>query len=80
VPATVTAPDVAVEGVSPVEPNEIDVTGDDALLCASNVTTPELFSKYSLPSLMFIANSPGTKFAARGTALAVVLWYKLIGV
>jgi hypothetical protein len=44
VPATVITPDVAVDGVSPVDPNEILVTGEEPLVCASRVTTPELFS------------------------------------
>ena len=47
---------------------------------ASNVTTPELFLKYSLPSAVLSANSPAAKLAASGTAKAVEVWYKLIGV
>jgi hypothetical protein len=47
---------------------------------AISVTTPELFLKYSLPSLVLIANSPAAKLAASGTAKAVELLYNLIGV
>lgn len=50
VPATVIAPLVAVEGVSPVVPKLRVVTGATVALDASKVTTPELFLKYSFPS------------------------------
>jgi hypothetical protein len=40
---------------------------------ASNVTTPELFFEYSFMSAVLSANSPLARFAANGTAEAVVL-------
>jgi hypothetical protein len=73
VPATVTAPDVAVEGVKPVVPNVIVVTGAVTALLARSLTTPELFLKYSFSSKVLSASSPATKFAASGAAAAVVL-------
>jgi hypothetical protein len=73
VPATVTAPDVAVEGVKPVVPNVIVVTGAVTALLARSLTTPELFLKYSFSSKVLSASSPATKFAANGTVDAVVL-------
>lgn len=43
VPATVTAPEVAVAGVKPVDPNEIVLTLVVVALLASKVTVPLLF-------------------------------------
>jgi len=43
VPATVTAPVVAVDGVRPVLPNEIELTLVVAALLAKRLTTPPLF-------------------------------------
>ena len=40
---------------------------------ASRVTLPAEFSQYSFMSLMFRDSSPGARFAANGTAAAVVL-------
>ena len=45
VPATVTAPDVAVDGVKPVEPKEMVDTGVAAADDASSVTALEEFLK-----------------------------------
>jgi hypothetical protein len=45
VPASVIAPEVAVEGVKPVVPAENVVTGATVAEDANRVTTPELFSK-----------------------------------
>jgi hypothetical protein len=73
VPATVTAPDVAVLGVKPVEPKDIDSTPTAVALDASKVTTPELFFAYSFMSAVLSASSPFTKLPAVGTAKAVVL-------
>jgi hypothetical protein len=73
VPARVTTPLVAVEGVKPVVPAENVVTGADVELCANSVTTPELFLKYNLPSVMLSASSPLTRLVFTGTAAAVVL-------
>jgi hypothetical protein len=73
VPATVTAPEVAVAGVRPVEPKEIVVTGAVTAFDASNFTTPALFLKYNFSSRVLSANSPATRFPAEGTAAAVVL-------
>jgi hypothetical protein len=56
------------------------VTEPLAAADASKVTTPALFSQYSFMSLMFRDSSPGARFAANGTAAAVVLWYVMIGV
>jgi hypothetical protein len=72
VPATVTAPEVAVEGVRPVEPNETVVTGVVAAEDASNFTVPAAFLKYSFSSVMLSANSPLMRFPAEGVADAVV--------
>jgi hypothetical protein len=49
------------------------VTEPLAAADASKVTTPALFSQYSFMSLMFRDSSPGARFAANGTAAAVVL-------
>ncbi len=73
VPATVTAPDVADEGVKPVVPNVIVVTGVVTALLASNLTVPALFLKYSFSSTVLSANSPATRFPEDGVAAAVVL-------
>ena len=43
VPARVTTPVVAVDGVKPPKDVWNDVTGDDAALEANKLTTPELF-------------------------------------
>lgn len=66
VPATVTAPEVAVDGVKPVVPKDIVLTGLEAALDASNLTVPELFLKYNFSSAVLIANSPATRLAANG--------------
>jgi hypothetical protein len=53
VPATVTAPDVAVEGVNPVEPKEIVWTLVVEAEDARSFTVPALFLKYSFSSFVF---------------------------
>lgn len=73
VPATVTAPVVALLGVNPVDPNEIVVTGVVTAVEANSFTVPELFLKYNFSSAILIANSPLDKFPADGTLVAVVL-------
>jgi hypothetical protein len=73
VPATVTAPEVAVFGVRPVVPNEMVLTAVVADAEANKVTTPELFLAYNFMSLMLSPNSPLAKFPDDGTADAVVL-------
>ena len=74
VPATVTAPDVAVEGVNPVDPKEIVWTLVVEALDARSFTVPELFLKYSFSSIVLIASSPATRLLASGATDAVVLW------
>jgi hypothetical protein len=73
VPATVIAPDEADEGVKPVVPNVIVVTGVVTALLASSFTVPAEFLKYNFSSAVLIANSPAAKLAANGTADAVAL-------
>jgi hypothetical protein len=73
VPANVTAPVVAVEGVKPVVPAENESTGAEVALDANNLTVPAEFLKYSFSSTVLSANSPATKLPAVGTAAAVVL-------
>jgi hypothetical protein len=80
VPARVTAPDVAVDGVNPVVPAEKVDTLVVAPLLANSLTVPALFLKYSFSSRVLIANSPATRFPAEGVAAAVVLRYNEIGV
>jgi len=47
---------------------------------ASNLTVPAVFLKYSFSSVVLIANSPATKFVLTGTADAVVVRYREMGV
>jgi hypothetical protein len=72
-PATVTAPEVADDGVKPVVPNETVVTGVVAALLASNLTVPAEFLKYNFSSTVLSANSPATRLAEDGVAAAVVV-------
>ena len=62
---------MGVSGVKPVVPAEKDVV--DTTESASSVTTPELFLKYNLPSVVLSASSPLTKRPATGCADAVAL-------
>jgi hypothetical protein len=73
VPASVTTPVVAVDGVKP--PKEVwnDKTGAEVAFDANNFTVPAEFLKYSFSSTVLSANSPATKLPDEGTAAAVVL-------
>jgi hypothetical protein len=71
VPDKVTGPVIAVVGVKPVVPAENDDV--DEIESASSVTTPAVFLKYSLPSVVLSASSTLTKRAAIGCAAAVEL-------
>jgi len=73
VPARVTAPEVADDGVNPVVPAEKVDTLVVAVLLANSLTVPALFLKYSFSSTVLIANSPATRFPAEGVAAAVVV-------
>ena len=64
-----------VDDVTPVPPFATAVKIDD-----KRVTVPPVFLKYNFPSVMLIASSPATKFPAAGTADAVVVLYREIGV
>jgi hypothetical protein len=79
VPAKLTAPEVADDGVNPVVPAEKVVTPDVAVL-ANSLTVPALFLKYSFSSRVLSANSPATRSVLTGTAEAVVLKYSEMGV
>jgi hypothetical protein len=80
VPARVTTPVVAVDGVKP--PKEVwnERTGAEVAFDANNFTVPALFLKYSFSSTMLIANSPFVRLPEVGTAAAVVLKYRDMGV
>ena len=80
VPARVTTPVVAVDGVRP--PKEVwkDSTGAEVAFDANNLTVPAAFLKYSFSSVVLSANSPATRFPADGVAAAVVVKYNEIGV
>jgi len=73
VPARVTAPDVADDGVNPVVPAEKVETLVVAVLLANSLTVPALFLKYNFSSRVLIANSPATRLVLTGTAAAVVV-------
>lgn len=70
VPATLTAPLVAVLGVSPVEPKLIVVT---LAVDAITLTVPAEFLKYSFSSRVLMASSPSARLPEVGAAEAVAL-------
>ena len=81
VPATVKASvPLVVTGEPPTEtipPVKVCATEEtvpaEAALLANSLTVPALFLKYSFSSRVLSANSPATRFAAKGAVAAVVL-------